>query len=202
MTPAVITCLALSALALIFVALDYPPSDVQGFFVLLLLPVGAGVLPVLVWPGFADAWPIVYTESRHCSTALLLWLLGIVALVCTCAFAAVIFAGDASLGVLAQLPLAIGVGYVLTVLSLIVMIRFGIFSSLALTVIGTIVSLAVGGDVLAKTVLWLVAFPAWPMNADSPGRYAGAALVTLLFAAISSWAARSLLRTRALQPTA
>ena len=201
MTPAVITCLVLSALALIFIALYYPPRYVQGFFVFLLLPVGAGVLPVLVWPGFSGAWPIVYTESRHCSTALLLWLLGIIAVVCTCASVAVIFAGGAALTVLAQLPLAVGVGYVLTVISLIVVIRFGIWSSLALTIVGTIVSVTVGGDVLAKTVLWLVAFPAWPMNADSPGRYACAAIMTLLFAAITSWAARRLLRTRALRPT-
>lgn len=201
MTPAVITCLVLSALALIFIALYYPPRYVQGFFVFLLLPVGAGVLPVLVWPGFSGAWPIVYTESRHCSTALLLWLLGIIAAVCTCASVAVIFAGEATLAVLAQLPLAIGVGYVLTVVSLIVVIRCGIWSSLALTIIGTIVSMTIGGDVLAKTVLWLVAFPAWPMNADSPGRYAGVAMMTLLFATITSWAARRLLRTRALRPT-
>lgn len=201
MTPAIITCVALSALALIFLALVYPPSYVQGFFVLLLLPVGAGVLPVLVWPGFSGAWPIVYTESRHCSTALLLWLLGIIAAVCTCASVAVIFAGEATLAVLAQLPLTIGVGYVLAVVSLIMVIRFGIWSSLVLTIIGTIVSVTVGGDVLAKTVLWLVAFPAWPMNADSPGRYACAAIMTLFFAAITSWAARRLLRTRALRPT-
>ncbi|WP_244262172.1 hypothetical protein [Corynebacterium accolens] len=201
MTPAVITCLVLSALALIFIALYYPPRYVQGFFVFLLLPVGAGVLPVLVWPGFSGAWPIVYTESRHCSTALLLWLLGIIAAVCTCASVAVIFAGEATLAVLAQLPLTIGVGYVLAVVSLIMVIRFGIWSSLVLTIIGTIVSVTVGGDVLAKTVLWLVAFPAWPMNADSPGRYACAAIMTLLFAAITSWAARRLLRTRALRPT-
>lgn len=201
MTRAVITCLVLSALALFFIALYYPPRYVQGFFVFLLLPVGAGVLPVLVWPGFSGAWPIVYTESRHCSTALLLWLLGIIAAVCTCASVAVIFAGEATLAVLAQLPLTIGVGYVLAVVSLIMVIRFGIWSSLVLTIIGTIVSVTVGGDVLAKTVLWLVAFPAWPMNADSPGRYACAAIMTLLFATITSWTARRLLRTRALRPT-
>lgn len=61
--------------------------------------------------------------------------------------------------------------------------------------------MTIGGDVLAKTALWLVAFPAWPLNADSPGRYACAAVVTLLFAAISYWAARRLLRTRALRPS-
>ena len=87
-------------------------------------------------------------------------------------------------------------------MSLIVIIRFGIWSSLALTIIGTIVSVTVGGDVLAKTILWLIAFPAWPMNADSPDRYAAAAMMTLLFAAITSWAAKRLLRTRALRPTA
>ena len=119
MTPVVITCLVLSALALIFIALYYPPRYVQGFFVFLLLPVGAGVLPVLVWPGFSGAWPIVYTESRHCSTALLLWLLGIIAAVCTCASVAVIFAGEATLAVLAQLPLTIGVvGIIVSILVL------------------------------------------------------------------------------------
>ena len=49
-------------------------------------------------------------------------------------------------------------------------------SAVALTIVGTIVSVTLGVDVLAKTYLWLVAFSAWPMNADSPARY----LVTAL----------------------
>ena len=94
-----------------------------------------------------------------------------------------------------------GVGFAITVVSLVIVLLLGILSALAFTIVGTIVSVTLGGDVLAKTFLWLLAFPTWPMNADSPGRYTVAALLTLLIAVAGSWASARSLRTTALRTT-
>lgn len=201
LSPALIACLALTALALAFLSAIYPPSYVEGFFLFLLLPVGAGILPVMVWPRLAASWPLSYIESRYSPIALLLWLLGTVVIVCSAASLAMVCSGGAATAAAAQLPLAVGVGFAITVVSLVIVLLFGILSALAFTIVGTIVSVTLGGDVLAKTFLWLLAFPAWPMNADSPGRYTVAALLTLLIAVASSWASARLLRTTALRPT-
>ena len=91
-------------------------------------------------------------------------------------------------------------GFSIAVISLCIVVRFGIISALALTIMGSIISVTLGGDVLAKTYLWLIAFSAWPINADTPARYVVAAFLTLLIAAVGSWTAKQLLRTKALQP--
>ena len=199
LSPALIACLALTALALVFLSAIYSPSYVEGFFLFLLLPVGAGILPVMVWPLLAPSWPLSYIESRYSPIALLLWLLGTVVLVCSAASLAMVCSGGSATAAAAQLPLAVGVGFAITVVSLVIVLLFGILSALAFTIVGTIVSVTLGGDVLAKTFLWLLAFPAWPMNADSPGRYTVAALLTLLIAVAGSWASARLLRTTALR---
>ena len=199
-SPAVIACLALSALALLFLALFYPPTYVQGFFIFLLLPVGAGVLPVVVWPLLAPVWPLSHIESRHCSSALLWWLFGIVSTVCVGASLALSASGSSASTTAVQLPLAIGVGYVISVFSLLIVIRLGIMSGLALCIVCTIVSVTLGGDVLARTPLWLIAFPAWPMNADSPARYILATVLIGIFATAGTWMVIRLLKTKALRP--
>ena len=200
LSPALIACLALTALALVFLSAIYPPSYVEGFFLFLLLPIGAGILPVMVWPLLAPSWPLSYIESRYSPIALLLWLLGTVVLVCSAASLAMVCSGGSATAAAAQLPLAVGVGFAITVVSLVIVLLLGILSALAFTIVGTIVSVTLGGDVLAKTFLWLLAFPVWPMNADSPGRYTVAALLTLLIAVAGSWASARLLRTTALRP--
>ena len=199
-SPAVIACLALSALTLLFLALFYPPTYVQGFFIFLLLPVGAGVLPVMVWPLLAPVWPLSHIESRHCSSALLWWFFGIVSAVCIGASLALSASGSPASTTAIQLPLAIGVGYVISVFSLLIVIRLGIMSGLALCIVCTIISVTLGGDVLARTPLWLIAFPAWPMNADSPARYILATVLTGIFATAGTWMVIRLLKTKALRP--
>ena len=199
-SPLLIGCLVLSIVALAVIALTYPADYVHGFFVFALLPVGAGVLPCIVWPLLAAAWPLSYSESRHSPNALLIWIFGAVVFVCTAASLASISAGSSAPAVLGRLPLAVGVGFSIAVISLCIVVRFGIISALALTIMGSIVSVTLGGDVLAKTYLWLIAFSAWPINADTPARYVVAAFLTLLIAAVGSWTAKQLLRTKALQP--
>ena len=187
-------------MALAVIALTYPADYVHGFFVFALLPVGAGVLPCIVWPLLEAAWPLSYSESRHSPNALLIWIFGAIVFVCTAASLASICAGTSAPAVLGRLPLAVGVGFSIAVISLCIVVRFGIISALALTIMGTIVSATLGGDVLAKTYLWLIAFSAWPINANTPARYAVAAFLTLLIAAVGSWTAKRLLQTKALQP--
>lgn len=200
LSPALIACLALTALALAFLSAIYPPSYVEGFFLFLLLPVGAGILPVMVWPLLAPSWPLSYIESRYSPIALLLWLLGTVVIVCSAASLAMVCSGGSATAAAAQLPLAVGVGFAITVVSLVIVLLLGILSALAFTIVGTIVSVTLGGDVLARTPLWLIAFPAWPMNADSPARYILAAALTGIFATAGTWMVMRLLKTKALQP--
>ena len=200
LSPALIACLALTALALAFLSAIYPPSYVEGFFLFLLLPVGAGILPVMVWPLLAPSWPLSYIESRYSPIALLLWLLGTVVIVCSAASLAMVCSGGSATAAAAQLPLAVGVGFAITVVSLVIVLLLGILSALAFTIVGTIVSVTLGGDVLARTPLWLIAFPAWPMNADSPARYILAAALTGIFTTAGTWMVMRLLKTKALQP--
>ena len=108
--------------------------------------------------------------------------------------------GGSATAAAAQLPLAVGVGFAITVVSLVIVLLLGILSALAFTIVGTIVSVTLGGDVLARTPLWLIAFPAWPMNADSPARYILAAVLTGIFATAGTWMVMRLLKTKALQP--
>ncbi|WP_232745226.1 hypothetical protein [Corynebacterium sp. HMSC076G08] len=197
-SPAVFSCLMLSILALGFVALQYPANYVEGFFHYFLLPVGAGILPVLVWPRVADSWPLVHMETRFGTSGILLWFLCVILAVCAAAYLASALAGGDGAAQFSALPLAVGVGYVIAAVSLILVIRFGTVSAIALTIIGTIVSVTLGGDVLADTGLWVLAFPAWPLVAHSPLRYAVAVVLAAVLGVAATLRARHLLHTRAL----
>ncbi len=197
-SPAVFSCLMLSILALGFVALQYPANYVEGFFHYFLLPVGAGILPVLVWPRVADSWPLVHMETRFGTSGILLWFLCVILAVCAAAYLASALAGGDGAAQFSALPLAVGVGYVIAAVSLILVIRFGTVSAIALTIVGTIVSVTLGGDVLADTGLWVLAFPAWPLVAHSPLRYAVAVVLAAVLGVAATLRARHLLHTRAL----
>ena len=199
-SPAVFSCLMLSILALGFVALQYPANYVEGFFHYFLLPVGAGILPVLVWPRVADSWPLVHMETRFGTSGILLWFLCVILAVCAAAYLASALAGGDGAAQFSDLPLAVGVGYVIAAVSLILVVRLGIVSAIALSIVGTIVSVTLGGDVLADTGLWILAFPAWPLVAYSSLRYAIAMTLTVVLCAAAALLARRLLHTRALSP--
>ena len=201
-SPAVFSCLLLSVFTLGFVALLYPANYVEGFFHFFLLPVGTGILPVLVWPRVAGSWPLVHMETRFGASGILLWFLCIIVAVCAAAYLASALAGSDVTAQISAFPLSVGVGFVIAAVSLILMIRLGIVSAIALTIVGTIVSITLGGDVLAETGLWLLAFPAWPLIALSPMRYAIAVALTAVLCVIAVLLARHLLHTSALSPRA
>ena len=197
--PGLVACLVLSTAMLVFLTVVYPHDYVEGFFAFALLPLGAGLLPVIVWPLLSAAWPLVFIESPFGPRAFLVWMLGIVAAVCAVSSVAIFLAGAKASTVVVAFLLACGVGYVVASVSLAVTIRFGIVPAIALTIVGTILSLTLGGDILAQTPLWLVALPAWPLLATSPARLATAALLTLLLGSSLSWCNHKLLTTQALR---
>lgn len=197
-SPAVFSCLMLSILALGFVALQYPANYVEGFFHYFLLPVGAGILPVLVWPRVADSWPLVHMETRFGTSGILLWFLCVILAVCAAAYLASALAGGDVAAQLPAFPLTVGVGFAIAAVSLILVVRLGIVSAIALSIVGTIVSVTLGGDVLADTGLWILAFPAWPLVAYSSLRYAIAMTLTVVLGVAATLRARHLLHTRAL----
>ncbi|TRX38240.1 hypothetical protein FNY89_10905 [Corynebacterium guaraldiae] len=199
-SPAVFSCLMLSTLALGFVALQYPANYVEGFFYFFLLPVGAGILPVLVWPRMSDSWPLVYMETRFGTSGILMWFLSVIVAVCAAAYLASALAGGDVAAQLPAFPLTVGVGFAIAAVSLILVVRLGIVSAIALSIVGTIVSVTLGGDVLADTGLWILAFPAWPLVAYSSLRYAIAMTLTVVLCAAAALLARRLLHTRALSP--
>ena len=167
--------LLLTALVLLF-SLAYPVDVREALFAYAILPVGAGVLPTLVWPKLRPAWALMQVEHPHVRAALATWCVGVVALVC--AFGAAVV-GDARFGLLAFLA-----GSVLALTALAITVRFGVAWTLATTILVTIVSVTIGGDVLAQSALWILAVPAWPATATGARVWVAAAVGLVLLAVV------------------
>ena len=173
--PSLSMVLVLTALVLLF-ATRYPEDVRRALFAYAILPVGAGVLPTLVWPRIRPAWALMQVEHRRVSAALMGWFTSIVALVCL--FAGVM-TGSARFGALSLVA-----GTVLAFAALAVTVRFGVMWTLAATVLVTIVSATIGGDVLAESFLWIAAVPAWPETATGPRVWVALAVGAVLLAAL------------------
>lgn len=173
--PSLSMVLVLTALVLLF-ATRYPADVRQALFAYAILPVGAGVLPTLVWPRIRPAWALMQVEHPRVGLALMSWFTSIVALVCLIAGAV---AGSARFGVLAVIA-----GTVLTLAALAVTVRFGVMWTLAATILVTIVSVTIGGDVLAESFLWIAAVPAWPVTATGLRVWVALAVGAILLAAV------------------
>lgn len=191
LTPSVVACLALSLIVLLM-AMRYSPEVRHAIFTYALLPIGAGVLPVLVWPRVQPAWALMRTEHPGVITALCGWLL-LVVIVVTLAGT---LTGGAAVGTeLRRGALAILVGGALALLSLLVTVRFGIAWALALTLVVSVFSLTIGGDVLASGPLWIVAPTAWPEIAIEGPRMIIAVVLGAGLLALAWWAASRQLRS-------
>lgn len=173
--PSLSMVLVLTALVLLF-ATRYPEDVRQALFAYAILPVGAGVLPTLVWPRIRPAWALMQVEHPRVGAALLAWFTSIVVLVCL--FAGVV-TGSARFGALSLVA-----GTVLVLAALAVTVRFGVMWTLAATVLVTIVSATIGGDVLAESFLWIAAVPAWPVTATGPRVWVALAVGAVLSAAL------------------
>lgn len=173
--PSIGVLLVLTALVLLF-ATRYPEDVRQALFAYAILPVGAGVLPTLVWPRIRPAWTLMQVEHPRVGAALMGWFTSIVVLVCL--FAGVV-TSSARFGALSLVA-----GTVLVLAALAVTVRFGVMWTLAATVLVTIVSATIGGDVLAESFLWIAAVPAWPVTATGPRVWVALAVGAVLSAAL------------------
>ncbi|EEW50832.1 hypothetical protein HMPREF0290_0558 [Corynebacterium efficiens YS-314] len=176
-------------------AVIYPPSYISGAYTFALLPIGAGLIPVITWSALWGAWPIAVTENHRLRSAYLLWQ-GLVVVICALgAGGAELLAGDGATEVAQKVVLWVLTGVFLVLVSTALCIRFGPGVSIAATVIWTIVSATLGGDVLADTILWVVAVPAWPETATSTGRWVFA-VVTHMVCAVPGvmWVRREIRR--------
>lgn len=186
---AVVACVILSTLAMLF-AVRYGPSVRTGLFTYLILPVGAGLLPVLVWPQLRPAWSLIQIEHPRVRAALLSWLFIVVALVALVAGAT---SGTTLIDATRRLLLTLLVGGAVAFVSLAVTARWGVGWALALTLFVTVFSVTIGGDVLAESALWVLAPTAWPETATSPARFLIAAVAgALLFAGSAALTLRCL----------
>jgi len=165
LTPALIVCLALTAAALVLTAVVYPPSYTHGLFAFAVLPLGAGLLPVLVWPTLEQAWAVMRIEHGGIARMLLLWCGACVVGVSITAGAAGLVAGGEWLDEARRILLGGIVGYVIVLAVFQLIKRFGISGAVIAIVIVTVFSVTLGGDVLAETPLWVLAFPSWPETA-------------------------------------
>lgn len=172
--------LLLTAMVML-VAMRYPVDVRRALETYLILPVGAGLLPTLVWPRLRPAWQLMRVEHPGVGTALRGWACGVVALVVmfgalTSGFAV----GRAAIGLFTTTALAL--------FALYITVRFGVAWTLAATLVWTVLSVTIGGDVLAGSWLWGLAVPAWAETATTPLRAAVALGGGVLLVA-GTWAA-------------
>lgn len=185
-TPTLIAALVLTALVLAL-ATRYPVNVRHALATYALLPVGAGVLPTLVWPRLRPAWALMQIEHPKVLTALRTWVLAVVALVALIAAAAALTGGAALADEGRRFALAVLTTGALALCALIITARFGIAWALGATIVWTIFSVTIGGDVLAATPLWILAVPAWPDVADTTLRFAVALVAGVVLLAVA-WA--------------
>lgn len=189
LNPAVVVCVVISILVMLF-ALRYDPAVRTALFTYLILPVGAGLLPVLVWPQLRPAWPLMQIEHPRVRAALLGWLLIVVTLV---ALVAAATSGATLIDAARRLLLAVLIGGAMALFSLAVTARWGVGWALGWTLFATIFSVTIGGDVLAESALWVIAPTAWPETATTVARFAIACVAgALLFAGSAGLAHRQL----------
>lgn len=183
---------ALSAfLLIVVVAAVYPPSYVTQLWTFVLLPLGAGLLPVITWPVMARAWRVTVLENHRSAGAYLLWQVCVVVILSVTAAGGALAAGADGSDVRWSVVLSVLTGTVLVFVSTALCVRVGTGTAVAATIVWTVVSLTLGGDVLADTGLWIIALPSWPETALSGGRTLVAlAVLTGLSVVSAVWARR------------
>ncbi|WJY89236.1 hypothetical protein [Corynebacterium confusum] len=184
--PVLLGCVVATAVVLALTAATYPASYVHGVFTFAVLPLGTGTAAILAWSSLHGAWPSMLVENRHCVAGLLGWLTCLVAVVSGLAAVAGWAVGGGPGDELRRWGLSVVVGTVLAWAALFLVVRFNAATAAAVTVVWTVVSLTLGGDVLAETVLWAVALPAWPETADTAPRLSVALVLGLASAAITA----------------
>ncbi|MGV0353780.1 hypothetical protein [Corynebacterium confusum] len=182
--PVLLGCAVATAVVLALTAATYPASYVHGVFTFAVLPLGTGTAAILAWSSLRGAWPSMLVENRRCVAGLLGWLPCLVAVISGLAAGAGWAAGGGLGDELRRWVLSVVVGTVLAWATLFLVVRFNAATAAAVTVIWTVVSLTLGGDILAQTILWVVALPAWPETAETAPRLGVAVALGLVSAAV------------------
>lgn len=186
--------LCLAALALCTaIALIYPVNYLMGLHTYVLLPLGACVVAGLLWQTLAPGWRLFMLRSTNAPAAVHTWLVACVSsvtfVVTVLALVNTLLRGgagsdpDAIMQVLGTGLLWLILGAAVALGSLWLTVRYGLGWALGAVVILTVTGVTIGGDVLSGTWLWVLGPTAWPLSADTPGRFALAAGVGLLAAA-------------------
>ena len=172
-----VACLALSCAAMLYLALVYPPATLHGFFTFAVLPLGAGLLALLVWHRVSQAWSLMRIHYPGCERVVLIWSLAVVVLVSCTAGVLGLVAGGGLAEETRRTLLAVLVGYLLVLVSYQLVVRWGAAVSIAGVLLIALYSVLVGGDVLADTPLWVVGVGAWPNVAHSGARFGIASVI-------------------------
>lgn len=175
-------------------AVVYPNGYLLGLHTYAVLPLGACIAAALAWQTLEPGWRILVLRRRGIYSAVQTWLLlcvtavSIIVTLLTLANTVLRDGTDPSVVVpvirAGALWLILGATGILGALW--VVVRYGIGWALGASAILIIVSATLGGDVLANTWLWVLGPIAWPLSADTPARFAIAAIVGIS-AAIGAW---------------
>ena len=158
----------------------YPASYISGFYTFFVLPLGAGLLPILSWKLLSSAWRVTVLENAKTRVSYLLWhsilfvFLAMVLGVCHT------FAGGNFPETMKLVVLWSTTGVVLVTISTVLCVSYGAGLTIAWSIFITVLSATLGGDVLAESILWVVALPAWPEIANTPERLIFAVITELL----------------------
>ncbi|WJZ01875.1 hypothetical protein [Corynebacterium freiburgense] len=179
-------CMVLSAVVIIIAAGTYTIEIVSGFFSFIIVPLGAGILPVLVWRVLQDTYTLMHIENPKITPGIAIMqtlVLGVlVAIVSVC----LLGGGYPVIALAGKILLWMLVGTTLLCLALALTVRFGPGASIAAMVFWTIIAITLGGDVLAETFLWIIAFPVWPELASTLARFL-IALPLAVLTTLGSW---------------
>ena len=182
----VLTCVVLSALVVVALASWYPADTASGLFSYMIVPLGVGILPVLTWAAVGPNLAHTTTENPRFFPAYVATHIVILAVLAGVTSASLVAVGQPAGEVLRHLVLWLLVGSVFVLLALALVIRFGMGAALVAMIVWTIVTVLIGGDVLAESFLWVIAPLAWPETAIPAQRF----LIAMPLAAlgcVASW---------------
>ncbi len=161
-------------------AIFYPASYISGFYTFFVLPLGAGLLPIVSWKLLSSAWRVTVLENAKTRVSYLMWhsiLLVFLAIVVGVLHT---FAGGNFPETVKLVVLWSTTGVVLATISTVLCVSYGVGLTIAWSIFITVLSATLGGDVLAESILWVVALPAWPEIANTPERLIFAVITELL----------------------
>lgn len=179
---------------LVFVSIVYDTATASSVFTFLVFPVGAGTLPILTWRKFSGPYALLHVHNpsslRIFLVSQFLYLLT-VTVVFSCSL---VVSGADFMTVFHQFVLWSILGMVIINSSLTAAVKFGYGAALALIILGTIISLTLGGDVLSDTSLWFLAVSAWPEISLSEHRFVYALGLGLALVWGTTWGLSQIMR--------